>query len=60
MIRKLSADIGLPGFDSLYVKQEDLEALAEMSAQNISTESNPRKIDEKGYLELFKKAHSTK
>lgn len=59
-IRKLSAEIGLPGFDSLNVKEEDLEALSEMSAQNISTESNPRKIDEKGYLELFKKAHSAK
>ena len=59
-IRKLSAEIGLPGFDSLNVKEEDLEALSEMSAQNISTESNPRKIDEKGYLGLFKKAHSTK
>ena len=60
MIRKLSAEIGLPGFDSLNVKEKDLETLARMSAQNISTESNPRKIDEKGYLGLFKKAHSTK
>jgi alcohol dehydrogenase len=56
-IRKLSEDIGLPGFNSLGVKEEDLEALAEMSAKNISTESNPREIDKKGYLELFKKAY---
>ena len=59
-IKKLSGEIGLPGFDSLYVKEEDLETLAEMSAKNISTESNPRMIDKKGYLELFKKAHSAR
>jgi len=56
-IRKLSEDIGLPGFGSLGVKEEDLETLAEMSAENISTESNPRKIDKQGYLELFRKAY---
>jgi alcohol dehydrogenase len=56
-IRKLSEDIGLPGFKSLGVKEEDLETLAEMSAENISTESNPRKIDKQGYLELFRKAY---
>ena len=56
-IRDLSKEIGLPGFGSLGVKEEDLEALAEMSAKNISTDSNPRKIDKEGYLALFRKAY---
>jgi alcohol dehydrogenase len=59
-IRELSKEIGLPCFDSLKVRKEDLEELAAMSAINISTESNPRRIDKQGYLELFKKAHSEK
>ena len=56
-IRALSKEIGLPSFRSLNVKEEDLEKLALLSEENMSTESNPRKIDRKGYLELFKKAH---
>ena len=56
-IKDLSKEIGLPGFGSLGVKEEDLETLAEMSAKNISTDSNPRKIDKQGYLELFRKAY---
>lgn len=56
-IRALSKEIGLPSFKSLNVKEEDLEKLALLSEENMSTESNPRKIDRVGYLELFKKAH---
>ncbi len=56
-IKDLSKEIGLPGFGSLGVKEEDLETLAEMSAKNISTDSNPRKIDKQGYLALFRKAY---
>lgn len=59
-IRDLSKEIGLPGFGSLGVKEEDLEALAEMSAKNISTDSNPRKIDKEGYLALFRKAYGAR
>ena len=59
-IRDLSKEIGLPGFGSLGVKEEDLEALAEMSAKNISTDSNPRKIDKQGYLALFRKAYGAR
>ncbi|HQA48825.1 MAG TPA: iron-containing alcohol dehydrogenase [Bacillota bacterium] len=59
-IRDLSKEIGLPGFGSLGVKEEDLETLAEMSAKNISTDSNPRKIDKQGYLELFRKAYGAR
>lgn len=59
-IRELSRDIGLPGFGSLGVKEEDLEALADMAARNISTESNPRPINREGYLELFRKAYRDK
>lgn len=57
-IRKLSKEIGLPGLRSLNIREEDLEELAVMSAKNISTESNPRKIDKQGYLELFRVAYS--
>lgn len=56
-IRELSKEIGLPDFQSLNVKEEDLEVLAGMSSNNISTESNPRRIDKQGYLELFRKAY---
>ena len=56
-IRALSKEIGLPSFRSLNVKEEDLEKLPLQSEENMSTESNPRKIDRVGYLELFKKAH---
>lgn len=56
-IRELSARIGLPGFKALRVKEEDLDILSDMSAKNLSTESNPRPIDKNGYLELFYKAY---
>jgi len=59
-IKDLSKEIGLPGFGSLGVKEEDLETLAEMSAKNISTDSNPRKIDKQGYLALFRKAYGAR
>lgn len=57
-IRELSKEIRLPGLKSLNVREEDLETLAEASTKNISTESNPRKIDKQGYLELFRTAYS--
>jgi alcohol dehydrogenase len=56
-IKEISADIGLPGFRSLGVKEEDLDTLADMAAKNNSTDSNPRPIDKRGYLELFYKAY---
>lgn len=57
-IRDISKDIGLPGFSSLGVKEEDFDILADMSAKNISTDSNPRPLDKEGYLNLFKKANN--
>jgi alcohol dehydrogenase len=59
-IRKISKDIGLPSFKSLNIREEDLEELAGMSAENISTDSNPRRIDKQGYLALFKKAYGAR
>jgi alcohol dehydrogenase len=56
-IRELSAEIGLPTFKSLGVKEQDLDKLADMSAKNNSTDSNPRPITKEGYLELFYKAY---
>ncbi len=55
-VKDISRDIGLPGFDSLGVKEGDFEILSEMSERNLSTASNPRPIDRAGYLALFKKA----
>jgi len=57
-VKSISRDIGLPGFDSLGVKEEDFEILSEMSERNLSTGSNPRPIDRAGYLALFKKAYN--
>ncbi len=56
-IREISKEIGLPGLRSLNIREEDLEKLSKISAGNISTGSNPRSIDERGYLQLFRKAY---
>ncbi len=55
-IKKLATEVGLPSFKSLGVKESDLERLADMAAENISTDSNPREMSKEDYLVLFKKA----
>lgn len=56
-IKTLSEEIGLPGLSSLKVNPDDFEKLAEMSVENGSNESNPRKMDKETYVQLFRKAY---
>ncbi len=55
-VKTLSRKVNLPKFRELGVEKEDLPELARMSAQNISTESNPKQITKEEYHKLFKKA----
>lgn len=55
-IKKLAADIGLPGIKALNVRPDDFELLAEMSVKNGSNGSNPKAIPQDGYVMLFNKA----
>ena len=53
-LAQLAAEINIPKFSSLgYINPEDLERLAEASAQNGSTPSNCRQIEKSDYLKLF-------
>jgi len=56
-VKQLVADVKLPPFKSLNVEEADLDKLAEMSAKNISTRSNPREMTKQDYLIVFKKAY---
>ena len=55
-VKSLCRDIGLPALNTLGIRESDLDVLAEMSARNISTQSNPRPMDKDDYLEVFKRA----
>jgi len=54
-VKKLAKEVGLPSFNSLGVKESDLERLADMAAGNISTDSNPREMSKEDYLCYLKK-----
>ncbi len=56
-IKTLSREIGLPGLSSLDIDPDDFERLAEMSVENGSNASNPRKVDKETYIQLFRKAY---
>ncbi len=53
-IKQLVADIGLPSFASLHVDPACDEAIAEASARNISTGSNPRPMAAADYLAVLR------
>lgn len=57
-IKGLSQEIGLPGLQSLKIKKEDFNLLAEMSVKNGSNDSNPRNITKDDYIMLFNKAYN--
>ena len=52
-VKDLCRAVGLPSFRSQNVKEEDFDALAEMSAKNISTESNPRPMTKADYMNVL-------
>ncbi len=56
-VKDLCRAVGLPDFRSLNVKSEDLGTIAEMSARNISTGSNPRPMTKHDYLEVLRMAY---
>ena len=52
-VRRLSAEIGLPGFASLGISESDFTRIAHLSASNGSNPSNPRPMTEDDYLHLL-------
>ncbi len=56
-VKELSATVELPPFNHLAVSRSDFDAMAALSAKNISTESNPRPMTKKDYLSVFQKAY---
>lgn len=57
-VKSLCADVGLPALETLGLRRSDIDFLAEMSWKNGSTPSNPRPMDKKDYLEVFRRAMS--
>lgn len=57
-VKRLAVDVDLPSFSSLNVNTGDFEKLAEMSAKNISTESNPRPMTKEDYLIVINNAYN--
>jgi len=58
LVKKLTVDVSLPSFKSLNVKKSDFALIAEMSARNISTESNPRKMCKEDYMAVLEMAYN--
>ena len=55
-VEQLAMDVRLPAFRTLGVPEADLETIAEMSAKNISTASNPRPMEKADYLHVLEMA----
>ncbi|MDW7670602.1 MAG: iron-containing alcohol dehydrogenase [Bacillota bacterium] len=56
-VQELSRKVALPPFNHLAVSPDDFDLMAEMSARNISTESNPRHMTKVDYLAVFHQAY---
>lgn len=54
-VQKLAVDVHLPAFNTLGVKENDLEELAINSFKNGSNVDNPRPMTQADYLNLFKR-----
>ena len=57
-VKQLCRDVGLPTFRSLNVGEENFDQIAEMSARNISTGSNPRPMSKEDYLTVLRSAYA--
>ena len=57
-VKQLCRDVGLPSFRTLSVSEESFEQIAEMSARNISTDSNPRPMSKDDYMAVLKAAYA--
>ena len=58
MVKQLTIDVKLPSFRSLGIDPMDFDVLAENSAKNMSTESNPRPRKKEDYLAVLNKANN--
>ncbi|MBQ3031615.1 MAG: iron-containing alcohol dehydrogenase, partial [Anaerotignum sp.] len=56
-VKQLCKDVKLPAFKELGVDKADFEKIAEMSAVNISTESNPRPMSKEDYMNVLNAAY---
>ncbi|MBQ2413157.1 MAG: iron-containing alcohol dehydrogenase, partial [Anaerotignum sp.] len=56
-VKQLCKDVKLPAFRELGVDKADFEKIAEMSAVNISTESNPRPMSKEDYMNVLNAAY---
>ncbi|MBE5997523.1 MAG: iron-containing alcohol dehydrogenase [Lachnospiraceae bacterium] len=56
-VKDLCKAVGLPSFKSQNVDTADFDELAEMSAKNISTQSNPRPMSKQDYLNVLQMAY---
>ena len=57
-VKQLCRDVGLPSFRTLSVSEESFDQIAEMSARNISTDSNPRPMSKDDYMAVLKNAYA--
>lgn len=56
-VHKLNKELNIPSLKEIGTKECDLPELAKRSSLNVSVESNPRKVTEKNFLKIFKKAY---
>jgi len=54
-IKKLNEKLNIPSIDEIGFKENDIDELAKMSVNNLSNESNPRKMKKEDYVRLFRK-----
>ncbi|MBU7013342.1 MAG: iron-containing alcohol dehydrogenase [Theionarchaea archaeon] len=52
-IQSLSQELCIPPFSSLHIPEDDFPEIARRSVQNNSNDSNPRKVDIQGCLEIL-------
>ena len=55
-VKQLAKDVRLPSFADLNVDPDDFDKIAEISAKNISTDSNPRPMAKEDYLAVLNMA----
>lgn len=57
-VRKLNEDLKMASLKEIGTKEEDLPELARRAVANVSVESNPRKLTEPDFLDIFQKAYA--
>jgi alcohol dehydrogenase len=56
-LKNLLIDLSVPSAQSIGLKKQDLEKLAEAAAANVAVESNPRIINRKDFLIMFQRVY---